>query len=265
MLYIIIGIVIIGIICAAFQRMANMVGGGKRLAVIVLIFVVAFLALSWVGVLGVIVVGVIIALLRSFGIHLGNIVKDHDKEKKDIAQIKQNTQASKEMHDNEFALIQELNQNCVYLGFMDDQRWLYKLPNYANRKYATNFIDITRKFATQVEQQNIQQNEDWFRPFLEYIISHPQGTTVTKMLNEVRCPQFQFTHITPDFHILNVRMMRGTQRISKDVPPLFEQHNVNGMNEYLFVPTRYALNLYGKNDSSKEKTDHTVEIDFDDL
>lgn len=265
MVYVVVGIILIGIIYYVLKKLADVVGGGKKLAIIIAISVVAFLAFSWIGVLGVIAFGVVVALIRAAGTNIGNMVKTHDKEKKDIAQIKQKTQINKQMHDNDYALLQELNRNCVYLGYIDSQGWLRKLPNYANKRYSTNFNDITEKFAMQVEQQNIQQNENWFQPFLEYIIAHPQGTTVTKMLNEVKCPQFQFTHMTSDFNILNSRMMKGTQRISKDVPPLFEYHNVKDIKEYLFVPTKYALKLYGINDMSKETANHTVEIDFDDL
>ncbi|GFP76643.1 hypothetical protein [Clostridium fungisolvens] len=269
MLDIIIVLIILGIMYAVFQKLADFVGGSKTLIVIIVILLIAYLAFSWKGVFSVIgaAIGVVllIALLGTAGSFISKTVETHDKEMKETAEIKQKTQISKEMHDNDTALRNELDMNCRWLGVMSEQMWMAKLPNYVNKKYSTSFNNITKNFATQMEQQNITQNDEWFQPFLMYVIANPQGTTVTKMLNEVSCPQFYATHITPNGDILNTRMIRGTKRVNKDVPPLFEERFIKEMNESLFVPTRYALKLYSTDSSSSETISHTEEIDFNDL
>lgn len=264
MLYIIIGLILLGIIYAVFEKLANLVGGAGILIAISVILAIAYFAFSWIGVFGVIGAAILIALVGSAGTFIGKTVKTHDKEMKETAKIKQKTQSNKEMHDNDTALRNELEMNCRWLGFMNKQMWVAKLPNYADKQYSTNFEDVTNNFATQMEQQNIRQNDEWFQPFLMYVIAHPQGTTVTKMLNEVSCPQFHATHVTPNGDILNTRMVKGTKRVSQDVPPLFEKRSVK-MDEYLFVPTRYALKLYSTGSSSSETISHTEEINLDDL
>lgn len=264
MVYIIVGLILLGIIYAIFEKLADVVGGAGTLIAIIVILAIAYFAFSWRGVFGVIGAAILIALFGSAGTFISNTVKTHDKEMKETAKIKQKTQSNKEMHDNDTALRNELEMNCRWLGFMSEQMWLAKLPNYANKKYSTSFADITKNFATQMEQQNIRQNDDWFQPFLMYVIAHP-GSTVTKMLNEVSCPQFHATHVTPNGDILNTRMIKGTQKVNKDVPPLFTQCFIKDMNEFVFSPTKYALKLYSTGSSSSETISHKEEIDFDDL
>lgn len=265
MLYIIIGLILLGIIYAIFEKLANVVGGAGTLIAIIVILAIAYFAFSWRGVFGVIGAAILIALFSSAGTFISNTVKTHDKEMKETAKIKQKTQNSKEIHDNDIALRNELEMNCRWLGFMSEQMWMTKLPNYVGKKYSTSFADITKNFATQMEHQNIRQNDEWFQPFLMYVIAHPQGTTVTKMLNEVSCPQFHATHVTPNGDILNTRMVKGTKRVSRDVPPLFEELFIKEINESVFAPTKYALDLYGTGSSSSETMSHKEEIDFDDL
>lgn len=269
MWYIIIGLIILGIISAIFEKLADLVGGSGILIAIIVVLVIAYLAFSWKGVFGVIgaaiVISLVVNLLGRASTFISKTVQTHDKEMKEAARIKQKTQSRKEMHDNDTALRNELDMNCRWLGFMSEQMWQVKLPNYVNKKYSTSFTDITKNFAAQMEHQNIRQNDEWFQPFLMYVIAHPQGTTVTKILNEVSCPQFHATHVTPNGDILNTRMIKGTRRVSKDVPPLFEERFIKEMNESLFVPTKYAIKLYSTDSSSSETINHTEEIDFNDL
>lgn len=268
MWYIIIGLIILGIIFAIFEKLADLVGGSGILIAIIVVLVIAYLAFSWKGVFGVIGAAIVIALvatlLGSASTFISKTVETHDKEMKETARIKQKTQSSKEIHDNDTALRNELDMNCRWLGFMSEEMWQVKLPNYVNKKYSTSFTDITKNFATQMEQQNIRQNDEWFQPFLMYVIAHP-GSTVTKMLNEVSCPQFHATHVTPNGDILNTRMVKGTKKVNKDVPPLFTQCFIKDMNEFVFAPTKYALKLYSTGRSSSETINHTEEIDFNDL
>lgn len=265
---IIIGIIILGALMNLFEFLSDKIG--KTTVVIVLVLdVIAYFAGSLRTVFIVTVIGIGISLLvrqiGKAGQHISNTIENHDKEKKKIAQINQNTQLSREAHENEAALQAELNANCRWLGYMDVQAWSIKLPNYKSKRYLKSFEEITQNFAKQMEQQNITQNDDWFQPFLMYIIEHPQGGTITKMLNEVKCPQLNITHSTPDKELLYERLERGTKRVSKDVPPLFLERSLSEINEPLFVPTKYALKLYTSNVEDSQEISHTEEINFNDL
>lgn len=240
-----------------------MVGSGKILFFIIIICIVSFLALNWVGVLFVIAVLSIIALLRSFGHHVSKEVKEHDNNKKQIAQMNHDTQKSKEIHDNDAALNYELQKNCRQLGYMTEKMWKDKLPNYVNKSYSTSFEDITGKFAQQIEQQSIRQNSDWFQPFINYLVDHPQGATVIKMLQEVNCLQLKYTHRTPNNIMLKAYLLKGTERIQKDVPPIFNMTPVEGVGE-IFKLSTYGQRQYGGRTSAQEEK-RTEEIDFNDL
>lgn len=269
MWYIIGGIIILGIIVSLFQWLADLVGGAGKLIVIIIILVSAFLVGSWAGVLAVVAIGaigyVIVRLLGKAGKYVGDQVEQHDKRKRETAQINQKTQADKQMHNNDAALMEELSKNCYWLGYMSDDMWLKKLPNYVHRQYSTDFKTITSNFAKQIEQQHILQNDDWFEPFKLYVLNHPGGSTVTKMLHEVNCPQLKMTHSTPDGDLVNTWLVRGTKKANKDVPALFSSTFIKEMNESVFTPTPYLQKLYEGNNGGFQEVNHATEISFDDL
>ena len=269
MWYIIGGLIALGIIVSIFRWLADLVGGAGKLLVIIIILVAAFLVGSWVGVLAVALIWaigyVIVNLLRKAGKYVGEQVEKHDRRKRETAQIIQRTQADKQRHNNDTALMGELSKNCYWLGYMDDRMWIKKLPNYVNRKYSTDFRTITRNFAKQIEQQHILQNNDWFEPFKLYLLNHPGGATVTKMLHEVNCPQLMMTHSTPDGDLVNTWLVRGTKKANKDVPALFSATFIEEMNESVFTPTPYLQKLYGCSNVESQEVKHVTEISFDDL
>lgn len=268
---IIIGIIIIYVIWNIFlficggvltvgEFLSNAVGS-KTFIITLVLCVIAFFAYSWSGVLVVAIGGLGIAYLLK---EVGQALEKHDKNKKETAEINKNTQQAQAMQNNEFALRKELDENCRWLGFMNAEMWVKKLPNYKNKSYQSSFDNITSNFAKQMEQQNILQSDTWFEPFFRYILSHPQGTTPTKLLNEVSCPQLQITHITPNIKLLNAQLKKGTQRVSRDVPPLFDERPLEGMKENLYVPTQYALMTYGSS-SDNLGTENKTEFDINDL
>ena len=108
------------------------------------------------------------------------------------------------------------------------------------------------------------QNNDWFEPFKLYILNHPGGSTVTKMLHEVNCPQLRMTHSTPDGDLLNTWLIRGTKKENKDVPALFSSTFIKEMNESVFTPTPYLQKLYGNSDEAQE-VNHVTEFDINEL
>lgn len=260
----IIGFVVLCLVLGAISALADMVGGMGPLIFIVVVFGGAYFTFGWIGILYVIGLVIGLGLIINFCSSVKDTVHKHDQAKKETAQINRSTQANKHMHENEMALQKELDTNCRWLGYMDDQKWRSKLPNYASKQYSTSFEEITRKFAKQSELQNIRQNDDWFQPFMQYILDHPQGVTVTKMLNEVTCPQFHITHSFRNGDLVHTKMMKGTERVSGDVPPLFNKTTIANLNENLYTPTKYAMKLYGRDGGGNEES-HQEEISFDDL
>lgn len=238
MLEIIIAIVVICIIVDIFAWLADLVGGSVKLIAIIAVFVVAFLAFSWVGVF-VVLLGIFI--IKKLGVMLDE----------------------REKQTNDAALIKELKSSCMQLGYMNEEKWREKLPMLKNRNYSTSFQEITSNFAKEVEFQYIRQNNDWFEEYKRYVLEHPAGSTVTKMLAEVKCPALKMTHISKDGDLINTMLQRGAVRENKDVPPLFNATFIEDANEYLYTPTIYLQRLYSNEAGTTEK--HKEEFDFDDL
>lgn len=265
MVYIIIGIIVI----VAIAGLAEQVGGIIPLIVIVGLIIVLSVFGLWPYALGFAVfcaVGfAIVTLLGKAGKYVGDQVEQHDKSEKEKAQIYQKTHEDIQAHYNDTALMEELSKNCCWLGYMNDDMWVKKLPNYVDKQYSTDFTIITRNFAKQIEQQHILQNDDWFEPFKLYVLKHPGGSSVTQMLHEVNCPQLKMTHVTPDGDLLNTRLVRGTKKANEDVPALFSSTFIKGINESLFKPTKYLKKLYGYSDGGSQEINHATEINFDDL
>lgn len=264
MRYIIIGVIVIGVIwlilSSIYENLSEAVGT-KTVIITLILCVIAFFAYSWKGVLVVAVGGLGIAYLLK---KAGGALEKHDENRRETAEINKHTQKAQAIQNNEFALREELDRNCRRLGFMNAEMWEKKLPNYKNKPYQSSFDSITTNFAKQMEQQNILQSDDWFQPFFQFVLNHPQGTTPTKLLNEVSCPQLQITHITPNIQLLEARLKKGTERVSKDVPPLFDERPLEGMKENLYVPTRYALNTYGSS-SNNSGAVNKKEFDINEL
>ncbi len=257
-------LVIIVIICVVIGLINYLIEEHGGLLACLGICIIAFFAYSWIGVLAVIIAVVAIGLVAVAGMFVKDTVHEHDIHKKQTAEINRKTQQDITVRKNDADLQEELNKNCRWLGFMDSAMWKQKLPNYCNKVYSSSFDAITSNFAAQMERQNITQNDQWFHPYLMYCIDHPQGTTATKMLNEVVCQQLYVTHSTPNGRLLTGRLMQATRRVSKDVPPLLKEVPIDGMKENLFVPTKYALKLYGKENNSENRF-HQEEMNFDDL
>ena len=255
-LIIIIGI--IGAICSAIKDLYdNLSDAISPTAVIITIIlsIIAFFAFSWVGVLAVAILG----LGFSFTLKkIGQALAQHDKSRRETAKINQKTKKMSLDHSNEMALREELEKNCRWLGYMNQEKWKDKLSNYVNKSYETDFESITNNFAKQMEEQNIIQNGDWFKPFLQHIVDTEAGNTAIQLLNVVNCPQLNITHITPDIELLESELEKKTQRISDDVPPL-----LNKVSGGIYIPTKYAIKLYGKKSNINNVVQHEV-IELDD-
>lgn len=264
MWYIIGIIIVIMIVGGIISWIVDLVDEIGILPIIVTVVVIIILSVFklWPLALGFAAISAVIYIIIS---KIGDQVKEHDESKRKTAQINQKTQADKQMHNNDAALIGELSKNCYWLGYMNDDMWIKKLPNYVGRQYSTDFKTITSNFAKQVEQQHILQNDDWFEPFKLYVLNHPGGSTVTKMLHEVNCPQLKMTHCTPDGDLVNTWLVRRTKKANKDVPALFSSTFIKEVNESVFTPTPYLQKLYGENNSEIQDINHATEISFDDL
>ncbi len=242
----------LGILISIFEFLKEHFGIIAVVVFLIATLIIGFLAGAWIGLLGVIIFWVIVLLFLY-----------HSQNKKEIAENNLKTQKSKEAHDNEVALKRELEQNCKWLGYTNDTVWKRKLPNYVNKKYETSFESITNNYADQIERQNITNNDDWFRPFIEYLVKHG-GCTPVKMLNEVNCPQLKATHSTPNVELLTARLEEGTKDINEEVKAIFNK--VPMENGILYEPTRYLLHREGA-DAATSNGGHqdSDEIDFDDL
>lgn len=264
MLYIVVGIIILFVLYSFFSWLSDMVGGSKILLIIIVVLLVAFLAFSWMGVFGIILACVAVALLAKAGNYIGSTLKQHDKEMKETEQIRQATQEEKQKHDNDKALLDELNRKCFHLGCMDEEKWKRALPNYVNRSYTTSFEEITKNFAEQIERNHIVNNDKWFDIYVKYILKHPGGSTIAKMIEEVDCIDLKMTHITPDKELLERRMQKGTERISGDIPPWF--YKTSTEEGEIYTPTPYLKKLHGVDENLSSDSIHTTdEINFDEL
>lgn len=258
MIYIILGIILLVILAWIIDVLAD---GGIFVVIGILGLIGVYKFFSWKGILTLIGTCIIGGVIFFFMSTLLEGLAAHDQKKMETAKMMKETQEKREIQENEDALISELNNNCRWLGYMDEQKWRNKLPNYCKRKYKTSFSQITHNFAVQMEQQNITQNDEWFKPFLMYIVNHPGGVTMVKMLKEVNCPQFNITHITPETELLSEQIQRGMERMGQHDQPLFYKALIDG--EAVFTPTAYAKHLYGNKENRNIK--HGEEISFDDL
>ncbi len=264
MWYIIMGLIIIAIIYGIFMGLAELVGGVVPLIIIIVALILSFLAFSWKGVFAVVGAVIVIALLIKTGEYLKKIIKEHDDSARETARITQETQAKQLVHDNDAALLNELNKNCHTLGYMNATMWRIQLPNFVEKKYSSSFEDITKKFAEQMENQYILKNKDWFEVYKIYIVQHSGGRTVSQMLSEVNCPQLKKTHCTPNVDLLNMQLEKGLEKESKDIPALFNRTYIEKINEYLYTPTKYLEKLYNTNLSTNDDM-QKKEINYDDL
>ena len=268
MMYIIIGLIVIGIVYAIIEWLKDTAGVWLPILLGVGVLVVAFFAAGWVGVLAVIGIAIGVALLAALVSVVTKSRREHDSSVRQTAQLQLDKQRGEQAHENDKALLKELNDNCKYLGFMNDKMWNNKLSNYVDRPYSTNFNEMTRNFAKQMEEQNITGNDEWFEPFMNYIISHPAGSTIVKLLSEVKCKQFQTTHITPNKTLLERKLEAGTKDVSKDVKALFNATPMND-GQILYTPTRYLLHREGLDNPAGDNGSNTnsmsEEISFDDL
>ena len=124
MWYIIGGIIVLIIIFALFQWLADLVGGAGKLIAIIIILIAAFFIWSWNGVLAAAaictIVCIVVKVIEKAGKYVGDQVEQHDKNKRETAQINQKTEREKQIHINDVALMEELSKNCYWLGYMSD-------------------------------------------------------------------------------------------------------------------------------------------------
>lgn len=262
--------VLIGLLLAAggtvAVHMAQIVGPSTLLVTGVLC-TLGYFAFSWIGVFVIAAVGIGISLavqqVARAGKHITKTLEAHDQEKTKAALINRQTVHEQAVLNNDRDLMEELEKNCRWLGFTNAKSWHQKLSNYASKEYTDSFDAITQNFAKQMEHQNITQNGEWFEPFMKYIVAHPAGTTRTKMLSEVHCPQLAATHATPDEVLLQKQLTIATKAKSGDVPALLKEQPLSDYDEPLYLPTSYAMKLYSQDDNSEEKC--RVELSFDEL
>lgn len=266
--YIIIVIVVLGLIGVLFQWIAD---GGWKILLVIGLPVVAYFATGWMGVLAIVVMEIAIGLIGSAAGWFKRTTEEHDERKKEIAQINQVTQANKEAYENEQSLFEVLDKDCRNLGYMNRTLWKEKLQNYEQKNYSTDFYEIVENFAKQIEEQKITYSDDWFKSYWGYVVSHPMGSTIPKMLEEVPVPpQLLATHITRDDILLKNKLDQLSEARGKDRPALFSKQIETSDAGTLYKPTRYGerewKRMSGEDVSLLETPQaEAQEIDFDDL
>ena len=154
-------------------------------------------------------------------------------------------------------LYKKLNKQCTKLGCMDIDKWRKVLSFYAERdeKFNINEFDkIVESFTTQQEYRNIEKNDNWFIPFEKYLLTHQNGATIAKMMNEVKCKALRMTHKTNDENLIRERLEADCKRKGIDVPALFEKIELKDTGECLYKPTAYLLHKYKKDTISNKST-----------
>ena len=271
MLYAIIVIIILGLIVSGFSFLSDLVGGSHVLVPLIILILVSFFVFSWSGVLIILLLFTLYRLAKNFAtnaneakIKAAETNKLAAEDKKQAAEIHRVTELNKQAAINDESLKNELMNNCQQLGEMDKQKWREKLPNYVDLNYSSSFDEIVNNFARQIEQQKILSNIEWFEVFKEYIAKHPNGVTITKMLNEVSCPVFQYTHTKKNGDLLYTLVERGTEKRGIDIPPLFNKGpKIEEANEHIYTPTSYLLKQY--RNTEEASVSNAQEMNFDDL
>jgi len=259
MIYIVVIIIVLGIVGAIFQWIVDTVGGGQNL-----LLIIAGIGLLIMAILNGFVVPLLIAVAAIYGIRiLAGAVHSLGVNTKAAAEKNAATADSRERHNNELALQQELENNCKHLGQMSLQDWYNKLPNFAGKKYITDFESIVENFSSQVEQEHITQNREWLQPYLDYIVLHPTGMSILKLLNEVKCPSLQYTHATDNKELLQSKLDECCNDLSKDVPALLRKVSVPGYGE-AYTPSPYLVRLTANTGNMIPDTSKRNEINLDD-
>ena len=222
------------------------------MAIIVILCIIAFFAGSWGGVLTVAILGLGLTFVLK---RMGSALVRHDEKRRETAKIKQQTKQMTLRHKNQLALQNELDKNCRWLGEMNLEKWKKKLPNFLSKEYETSFEEIVTNFAKQMEEQNILQNDDWFKVYLDEIIkAKDHCMSEFQLLSTVTCPQMQMTHITPTEQLIREKLKENCIRKSDDVPAMLQQE-AGGV----YGATTYMKRRYGIEESKENKTT-TIEL-----
>ena len=256
--YIVVGLIVLGLLVEYWKQVGIVVLG-------LVVAIICYAALGAMGLLGLVVViagiGLIVFVMRS--------VKEHDEAKSLLQAQEYKAQKEQNSRDNELIFNEELENNYSTMGYMNLDEWKKKLPNYIDRDYETSFEAIVKNFTEKSEERNIRENKEFLQPFITYLLSRPQGSTVNKMLAEVKDSALKYTHYTSDKELLEERLIKATVGKSKDVPPLLSVISTEVGD--LYQPTKYCEKLFGsevvesQTNEKKHISDCNTEISLDDL
>lgn len=107
---------------------------------------------------------------------------------------------------NEKELMIYLNENCIRCGYVDRTYWRELLPEYVSKSYETSFEEITNRFAWQVEEKYIRNDKEieWLNPAMTYLINNVIADVVE--LEKVPSENLKYTHITPNGKLIHDAM-----------------------------------------------------------
>lgn len=260
--YIIAFIIAIAILGALLEFIKELLGGlfgwiGRHLSQIIL--VILFLGLcSQVGVATTVVLYAIGALVYTLWKNLKHWIA----------------------RNNERALTQHLNQNCLRFGYMNHDSWTRALPDYANKTYpeSTSFYCIVDQFASDVERQYIASDEklSWLDPAIRHLA---QEMADVHQLAQVPSEGLHYTHSTPNEKLIYDAMENlcackkiGNKAMIQKVP--LEEDAVRkdlGLRDSAAIPEYYKAayiisdELRNKRKDGCENAVESEEFTFDDL
>ena len=110
----VVGAIVIGLLKYLLEEHGVAVG-------LIIVLIIVFSLFGWIGVLAAIAIAAVVVGIVCLVQFIGKTVEEHDKQKKETAKINFATQIKKEAFENETALLEELNLNCRWLGYMNDE------------------------------------------------------------------------------------------------------------------------------------------------
>ena len=180
---------------------------------------------------------------------------------------------------NEEELNKYLNDNCLKCGYVTLNTWKKMLPQYVTRQYDTSFEEITMNFSHRIEKEYIEQDSTlkWLDPAVLYLIKNSMADVLE--LEKVPSENLNYTHITPNAQLIfeamenlcKAKVINGKhmiQKITLEDDGVRKQLNLSDdVSVPMYYKAAYKINDHFKNmrkDGIEGNID-SEEVSFDDL
>ena len=229
-LYIIIGIIILGIIGWVIEKVGEIIGWASANIDIIAVVVIAGICIYFFEFINALIVTAVISL----AVFITRVIKAYIKEKNEdelntylinnwfkyqcvtedewkaeLPQFasKSYTTSFEQITSNFTKKIKQKNEdgvntylinNCVKCGHVTEDSWKAMLPQFASKSYITSFEQITSNFAKRMEDKYIEGDEKltWLNPAVHYL----RNNLIADITELERVPSegLNFTHVTPN-------------------------------------------------------------------